>query len=372
VLVTGPTSLHLPVATAAAEAGCHLFVEKPLADTTEGLERLEQALARHRRSLMVGYMLRFHPLLRQVKDWLADGTLGRPLHWRSTWGEYLPDWHPWEDYREGYAARRELGGGPALTFSHDIDLALWLFGPVEQGSSMTMPASPLRMDVPAGVDLLLRHRAACSPTCTSTSTSGRRSARMRSSPRKAGRYSTTMRAASPAMPTRGRRRDTAGTRRRHAGRGRACRRAGTATTCSWPSCVTSSSASSAAWRPSRAGGGHGGDAAGPGAGRRRMLAGRRTRNRCMSNREFDLRGKVILVTGAAGLIGREVCDACAAYGADVVLTDRGTEALEAQAARLRQAGGGRALAVAADVTAKARWRRCSRPSSASSGGSTCS
>jgi predicted dehydrogenase len=202
VLVTGPTSTHLPVATAAAEAGCHLFVEKPLAHTTEGLERLEQALASHRRSLMVGYMLRFHPLLRQVKEWLEDGTLGRPLHWRSTWGEYLPDWHPWEDYREGYAARRELGGGPALTFSHDIDLALWLFGPVEQGRSMTMPASPLQMDVPAGVDLLLRTRAGCSPTCTSTSTSGRRNARMRSSARKAGRCSTTMRAASPAMPTR--------------------------------------------------------------------------------------------------------------------------------------------------------------------------
>jgi predicted dehydrogenase len=157
VLVTGPTSMHLAVATAAVEAGCHVFVEKPLADTTKGFERLEQALARHRRSLMVGYMLRFHPLLRQVRAWLADGTLGRPLHWRSIWGEYLPDWHPWEDYRQSYAARRELGGGPALTFSHDIDLALWLFGPVAQGNSMTLPTSPLRMGVPAGVDLLLRH-----------------------------------------------------------------------------------------------------------------------------------------------------------------------------------------------------------------------
>ena len=157
VMVTGPTAHHLPVATAAAEAGCHVFVEKPLSDTLEGLERLEQALAASQRLLMVGYMLRFHPLLRVVKGWLADGTLGRPMHWRSTWGEYLPDWHPWEDYREGYAARGDLGGGPALTFSHDIDLALWLFGPVVQASSMALPESPLRMDVPSGVDLLLKH-----------------------------------------------------------------------------------------------------------------------------------------------------------------------------------------------------------------------
>ena len=159
VLVTGPTALHLPVATAAAEAGCHVFVEKPLADTLEGVDSLENALVRNGRSLMVGYMLRFHPLLRQVKAWLADGTLGRPLHWRSTWGEYLPDWHPWEDYREGYAARRDLGGGPALTFSHDLDLALWLFGDVVQACSLPMPATPLQMDGPPGVDLLLRHAA---------------------------------------------------------------------------------------------------------------------------------------------------------------------------------------------------------------------
>jgi NAD(P)-dependent dehydrogenase (short-subunit alcohol dehydrogenase family) len=68
------------------------------------------------------------------------------------------------------------------------------------------------------------------------------------------------------------------------------------------------------------------------------------------NSEFDLSGKVILVTGAAGLIGREVCDAYAAYGAEVVLTDRGAEALEAQAVELRKAHGVRTLAVAADVT----------------------
>jgi len=157
VFVTGPTALHLPVATAAAEAGCHAFVEKPLADTDVGVERLEVALASSGRSLMVGYMLRFHPLLQQVKAWLGDGTLGQPLHWRSTWGEYLPDWHPWEDYRESYAARRDLGGGPVLTFSHDLDLALWLLGAVEQACALPMPASPLSMDVPPGVDLLLRH-----------------------------------------------------------------------------------------------------------------------------------------------------------------------------------------------------------------------
>lgn len=67
--------------------------------------------------------------------------------------------------------------------------------------------------------------------------------------------------------------------------------------------------------------------------------------------EFDLTGKVILVTGAAGLIGRAVCDAYAAYGANLVVTDVTPGAVEDLAGTLRgSAGGDRVLGVAADVT----------------------
>ncbi len=71
------------------------------------------------------------------------------------------------------------------------------------------------------------------------------------------------------------------------------------------------------------------------------------------NGEFDLSGKVVLVTGAAGLIGREVSDACAAYGASVVLTDLGASAPEELAARLLEMHGASARAIAADVTSDA-------------------
>ena len=56
----------------------------------------------------------------------------------------------------------------------------------------------------------------------------------------------------------------------------------------------------------------------------------------MFEAEFRLEDKVILVTGAAGLIGREVCDAYAAYGARLVLCDiAAQETLAAQARRLQ-------------------------------------
>ncbi len=68
---------------------------------------------------------------------------------------------------------------------------------------------------------------------------------------------------------------------------------------------------------------------------------------------FDLSGKVAVVTGALGLLGREHCAALAAAGARIVLTDLNTDALDVQAARLREAGAADALGFAADLTQEA-------------------
>jgi len=155
-LVTNPTALHLPVALMAARAGCHLLIEKPVSHTLEGLKTLQTVLDAHGRFSMVAYMMRFHPLLLQVKAWLADGTLGQPLFARVSWGEHVPDWHPWEDYRETYAVQPEMGGGPALTLSHEIDLLVWLFGMAAQVKGMAHYATPLAAACDHAVDLLIR------------------------------------------------------------------------------------------------------------------------------------------------------------------------------------------------------------------------
>jgi predicted dehydrogenase len=106
VLVCNPSALHLETALAAARSGAHLLVEKPLSHTLEGTDALAREVRSRGLVALVGFQYRFHPGLVRVKRWLEDGALGRVLSARVHWGEDLSGWHPGEDWRRGYAARR--------------------------------------------------------------------------------------------------------------------------------------------------------------------------------------------------------------------------------------------------------------------------
>jgi predicted dehydrogenase len=146
-LICNPTRLHVPVALQAVEAGCHLFLEKPVSDSLEDVERLEQAVAERGVVAAVGCQLRFHPSLRRVRELLQDGSIGRPVSARVHVGEWLPGWHPYEDYRRSYAARRDLGGGVILTLIHEVDYAIWLFGMPRRLWAVGGQLSDLELDV---------------------------------------------------------------------------------------------------------------------------------------------------------------------------------------------------------------------------------
>jgi predicted dehydrogenase len=128
VIIANPTAHHLDVAIPAAEAGCHLLLEKPVSHSMQGVADLARIAAASGSRILVGFQFRFHPCLQLLQRLLSDGELGEPLHAGAHWGEYLPDWHPWEDHRSSYSARADLGGGVVLTLSHPLDYLNWLFG----------------------------------------------------------------------------------------------------------------------------------------------------------------------------------------------------------------------------------------------------
>src|SRR5690606_20552728 len=74
-----------------------------------------------------------------------------------SWGEYLPGWHPWEDYRTGYSARAELGGGPILTLSHPFDYLAWILGPVRRVLASAGRRSGLEVETEDVAQVALEH-----------------------------------------------------------------------------------------------------------------------------------------------------------------------------------------------------------------------
>jgi len=155
VIVANPTAYHLDVAIPAAEAGCHLLIEKPISHTLDRIDQLQAAVQRTGAKVLVGYQFRYHPGLMAIHQWLQEGRIGRPLYAHAHWGEYLPDWHPWEDYRGSYAARADQGGGVTITLSHPIDYLRWLLGEVELRWHWAAELGNLEMDVEDTAELWL-------------------------------------------------------------------------------------------------------------------------------------------------------------------------------------------------------------------------
>ena len=156
VIVGNPTSMHLDIAIPAAEAGCAILLEKPISNSTERLDQLELAVKKSGAKVLVAFQFRFHPGLMRAKQLISDGELGRVISAHVHFGEYLPAWHPWEDYRKGYAARADMGGGVVLTQCHSLDYLPWLAGKVESAWGFTAKLSDLEVDVEDTAEIGLR------------------------------------------------------------------------------------------------------------------------------------------------------------------------------------------------------------------------
>ncbi len=156
VFVTNPASLHMPVALAAARAGCHLFVEKPLSHDEAGVDELVRLVEERGLVCLVGYQLRFHPGFRLLRRLLDEHAIGAVIAARFECGEWLPGWHPYEDYRGTHYARGAEGGGVILSQIHDLDVACALFGLPSRVFAAGGRLSSLEVDAEDTASILLR------------------------------------------------------------------------------------------------------------------------------------------------------------------------------------------------------------------------
>ena len=156
-IVATPSHLHVEDALAAAHRGCHLFIEKPLSHSEAGLDALAETVAKAGLVSIVGCNMRFHPGPAKVKELLFQQAVGRLLFSRVHTGSYLPGWRPHQDYRAGYSASADMGGGCILDCIHEIDLARWYGGEVTEVFCESRQTGALEIDVEDYAALICRH-----------------------------------------------------------------------------------------------------------------------------------------------------------------------------------------------------------------------
>jgi predicted dehydrogenase len=152
-VIASPATQHLAMVQAFSAAGIPVLVEKPFADTAEGLGALVDDLERTGAQVAVGYNLRLLPSLQQVRELLQQDAIGTVLGVRAEVGQYLPDWRPGQPYTQGVSAQRRLGGGALLELSHELDYLLWLFGLPQAVSARGGRLGALAIDVEDMVEL---------------------------------------------------------------------------------------------------------------------------------------------------------------------------------------------------------------------------
>lgn len=153
VFILTPTATHIAMADKALDAGCHVFIEKPLANSEKGVPELQQKAKEKGLQVMVGFCFRYHEVLLKAKKLLEEGTIGRLINIRAFMGEPFAEIQP--NYKNMYYSKYS----GAFELVHDLDLAIWYSGQeIEEVKAVYGSFSDMEMESPDSIEILLRFR----------------------------------------------------------------------------------------------------------------------------------------------------------------------------------------------------------------------
>jgi UDP-N-acetylglucosamine 3-dehydrogenase len=158
VLICTPPWLHVPQAVQAIRAGGHVLCEKPLSDSTDGVDELAAVAEGEHKKVMVALCFRYHDGLVKARRTLDAGRIGRLVSIRALVGEHLPDVRP--DYRDLFSTQH----GGAFDLMHEIDLAVWYAQePVAEVRCLSGTYSDIGISAPDLAEILIGFESRRSP-----------------------------------------------------------------------------------------------------------------------------------------------------------------------------------------------------------------
>ena len=154
VVISTPPDLHVRYARDAAARGLPFFTEASVVDDDV------DALIREADAAGVvaapSCTMRFQPSVRTMHRLVGEGRIGKVLAYTHHSGQYLPDWHPWEDYRQFYAARRRTGACREIV-PFELSWLTWIVGPVRRVAALKGRIGALDADIDDAYQVLLDH-----------------------------------------------------------------------------------------------------------------------------------------------------------------------------------------------------------------------
>jgi predicted dehydrogenase len=153
LVISTPPDHHAEYALEAARRRLPFFTEASV--VAEGMGELIDAVHEMGSLAAPSCTMRFHPAVQLIRRRLAEGAIGRPFAITHHVGQYLPDWHPWEDYRSFYVARRETGATREIV-PFELNWLTYLFGPVVELACFRGKFSKLETDIDDIYSALLR------------------------------------------------------------------------------------------------------------------------------------------------------------------------------------------------------------------------
>ena len=157
LIISTPPDMHMGYAKAAVEAGKHFFAEA--GTTTEGMKDVEQIAAKRGLVAAPSCTMRYQPSIKRMKELVDAGRIGKVLTYTHHCGQWLPDWHPEEDYRKFYVSRRATGACREIV-PFELTWVNWLLGePVTRVAGMKAKLSALDCDIDDVYHLLVAYNS---------------------------------------------------------------------------------------------------------------------------------------------------------------------------------------------------------------------
>jgi len=155
VVIALPSAMQADAVVDAAQRGCNVFVEKPGSINLQQSMAINEAIRTNKVDYFVSFQRRFHPLVQRMKSVIESEALGPLMSVCVKVASYVPAWHPYEDFRDLYACRADLGGGVLRTESHELDLLGWLFGQPQSVQGILACRGAYSLDVEDSADIIL-------------------------------------------------------------------------------------------------------------------------------------------------------------------------------------------------------------------------